>query len=59
MNGYKAVICCECIISATGLFALPGGILKKDETLNRTAKRILFERTGLSFLMQLNPEFHS
>lgn len=59
MNGYKAVICCECIISATGLFALPGGIIKKDDVLNRPAERILLERTVLSFFIQLNPEFRS
>ena len=31
----------------TNLFALPGGFIEKDESLNNAAKRILFERTSL------------
>lgn len=31
----------------TGLFALPGGFIKKDEELDDAARRVLEERTGL------------
>jgi len=31
----------------TNLFALPGGFIQKDESLNEAAKRVLSERTGL------------
>ncbi len=31
----------------TNLFALPGGFIQKDESLNDAAKRVLSERTGL------------
>ncbi len=31
----------------TGLYALPGGFIKKKENINDAAKRVLFERTGL------------
>lgn len=34
----------------TGLFALPGGFIKKDENLGDAAKRILQERTGLQHI---------
>lgn len=41
----------------TGLFALPGGFIKKDEILDDAAKRVLNERTGLSNIY-LN-QFHT
>ncbi len=31
----------------TGLFALPGGFVRRDEDVNNEAKRVLAERTGL------------
>ncbi len=41
----------------TGLFALPGGFIKKNESLSNAANRVLFERTGLSDIY-LN-QFHT
>jgi 8-oxo-dGTP diphosphatase len=41
----------------TGLFALPGGFVKKDETLNNAVRRGLEERTGIKDIYLL--QFHT
>ena len=71
-NKYMAGISIDCVIfgynkgelkillleyKKTGLFALPGGFIKKNESLDSAAKHTLFKRTGLKNIF-LN-QFHT
>lgn len=71
-DNYMAGISIDCVIfgyhegnlkilaleyKKTGLFALPGGFIKKNQSLNGAAEHVLFKRTGLSNIYLI--QFHT
>jgi len=48
----KVLLVKRAIEPAIGKWALPGGFIKYDETIDRAAERVLLERTGVNVYME-------